>query len=289
MSYSSWAYIGLVFVVILVVFLALLAILLAGAVIFGRKEIQKRIYKYLKPDPSTVQQDLDRLRLRFPNIGVDEIAVIHVKEEAQFLAWVGVLTIIPILGFLVDISYTTLRQMRMLHVITALYQNDRLDPEKLEIKYMGIVGGVNLVRFLVKGTTSDIPFGSAVINALLNWFFTKQIGNAGIALSREQSLWETAKEGAGEMAGRLLAARDSARDAVNRKSVGALAVSQLDQRVIPASQLPVGHTEFTESHAREYAKPVPISVKLKVCPTCGNSWANAELFCAKDGTPLPVT
>lgn len=226
MDSNGWVYIVLICVVVFFLLLVLLVIIGAIAVFFGRKKIQKYIYKHLKPDATTIQQDLDRLVLRFPNTSVDEIATNHVKEEAQFLAWVGLLTIIPLLGFVIDISYTTLRQMRMLHVITALYRNDRLDPEKLELKYMGIVGGANLVgRLLVKGTTSEIPIGSAVINALLNWLFTRQMGKAGIAWNKERSLWEAAKVGAGEMRDKLLIARDVARDAVGRKSVRPLALS----------------------------------------------------------------
>lgn len=269
MGSTGWLSIVIICVVVFFLLLVLLVIIGAIALFFGRKQIQKRIYKYLKPDATTVQQDLDRLLLRFPDSSVDQIATNHVKEEAQFLAWVGLLTIIPLLGFVIDISYTTLRQMRMLHVITALYKNDRLDPEKLEIKYMGIVGGANLVvRLLVKGTTSEIPIGSAVINAFLNWFFTMQMGRAGIALNNERSLWAAAKVGAGEMKDKLLVARDAAREAVNRKSVRPLALSQLNERAIPASQLPAGHTEFIESHSHEYDQPVPS---------------------AEDGTPLIAT
>jgi len=209
-------------VILLAVFIIIVLFLIvvgAVAAILGRKKLQRALYRYLKPDPTTVRQDWERLVRRFPNLGPDEVAAIYVKEESRFLAWVGVLTIIPILGFVVDVSFTTLRQMRMLHVITALYHNDRLDPEKLEMQYMGIVGGANLVvRSILIIIASEIPFLNAIINALFNWFFTNQVGKAGIGLNKEQSLWQTARHETEMMKGRIIGPRNTPVGAIDYRS-----------------------------------------------------------------------
>jgi len=49
-----------------------------------------------------------------------------------------------------------------------------------------------------------------------------------------------------------------------------------------------GSSEYADIIAGKYLQPLPVQVNLKQCPTCGGQWPLAEMFCGKDGTPLPV-
>ena len=50
----------------------------------------------------------------------------------------------------------------------------------------------------------------------------------------------------------------------------------------------VGSPEYNNILAGKYDTPVLVPAKVKVCPTCGMQFPLTELFCAADGTPLPV-
>lgn len=212
----DWLTVSLIVVGGLVLVIGFLVLLAVIALIFGRKELQKRIFKFLKPNPQDIQDDLHRLSLKFPGANPDEMASAYVKDQAKFLALVGFVTEIPLLGSALDISYTTLRQMRMLHVIAAIYGNNRLDPEQLEIKSMAVVGGASAVgRILVKAVTGEIPVLSGFINCGLNWFITNRIGEIGIGWNKEQSIWTTAKGTLEETKRKAIDAKDEAVNKVN--------------------------------------------------------------------------
>jgi Zn-dependent protease with chaperone function len=49
-----------------------------------------------------------------------------------------------------------------------------------------------------------------------------------------------------------------------------------------------GSPEYNDILAGNYAKPLPVPVKVKTCPKCGLQWPMEELFCGNDRTPLPV-
>ena len=49
-----------------------------------------------------------------------------------------------------------------------------------------------------------------------------------------------------------------------------------------------GSSEYNDILAGNYAKPLPVSAKVKMCPKCGLQYPMTELFCGNDGTPLPV-
>lgn len=214
----EWTTIILILLVFFVLFIAFLVILSIIAFFFGRKELQKRIYKFLKPDPNDIQQDMNRLQLKYPNMNADAKAAAYIKDQAKFLALVGFLTEIPLLGAVLDISYTTLRQMKMLHVLTALYGNNRLDPEELEMRYMAMVGGSNLsLRLIVKFITGEIPIVSGLINAGINWFATKKIGEIGIGWNKEETLLQIAKRQTLEAKEKALSAGNTAFNTVNSK------------------------------------------------------------------------
>lgn len=179
----------------IVLFIGLLLILTATALFFGRKAIQQRVARFLRPNPNDIQRDLVRLRNKFPNSSVDEVATKYIAEQAVLLGIVGFMTevwgfFIPILGFTIDAGFTTLRQMRMVHVITALYGgNNQLDAEDMEIRYMAMVGvGTLLPRFILKFLAGEIPFVGGVINFGINWLVTTSIGKTAIG-------WNTGKSG----------------------------------------------------------------------------------------------
>jgi hypothetical protein len=49
-----------------------------------------------------------------------------------------------------------------------------------------------------------------------------------------------------------------------------------------------GSPEYNAILAGNWAGPLPVPVKGKLCPKCGGQWPLTELFCGADGTPLPV-
>jgi hypothetical protein len=212
----EWSTIFLIFIVgilLIIVFLAIVGII---AFLFGRKEMQKRIYKFLKPNLNDIEQDISRLNLKYPNFSPNEIAHAHVKEQAKFLALTAFITEIPIFGTVVDISFTTLKQMRMLHVITALYGNDRLDPEELETKYMAMVGGTSFLgRALIKGITGEIPILNGFINCGLNWSITRGIGEVGIGWNEEKGVWITTKQTLENARQKMLTVKDETLNKIN--------------------------------------------------------------------------
>jgi hypothetical protein len=46
--------------------------------------------------------------------------------------------------------------------------------------------------------------------------------------------------------------------------------------------------EYADILAGNWQKPLPAPTQGKTCPTCGTPWPLEEMFCGKDGTPLPV-
>jgi Zn-dependent protease with chaperone function len=49
----------------------------------------------------------------------------------------------------------------------------------------------------------------------------------------------------------------------------------------------VGSSEYNDILLGKWPSPLPV-VKMKSCPTCALQYPLTELFCAADGTPLPV-
>jgi uncharacterized protein (DUF697 family) len=184
-------YVVLFVVVAVVVFLLMLAAAAVWAAVYGKRHA----YRFLKPNPRDVQSDLERLRRRYPHADADELASNYVKSQALFLGLVGLTTevwgfLIPVLGFTIDASFTTLRQMRMAHVITALYGgDDTTDPQELEVRYMAMVGaGTLLPRLLLKGVGGEIPMLGGVINCAINWAVTRSIGAAAITWGKGRTI-----------------------------------------------------------------------------------------------------
>lgn len=243
----DWLTIVLILVVGSVLVIGFLGILTIAAFFFGRKEIQKRIFKFLKPNPQDIERDIERLHLKYPNFSPDEMASVYVKDQAKFLALAAFITEIPLLGTVIDISFTTLRQMRMLHVITALYGNDKLDPEELEVKYMALVGGTSFLgRALIKGFTGEILFLSGFINCGLNWFITNRIGEIAIGWNKEQSIWTTTKGTLNNTKQKALNVKDEAFNKVNSALRGG---SQVSTNMNPSPNLQIGQEEiFAANH-----------------------------------------
>lgn len=199
---STWTVVLIVIVVGLVL-IVLLLLAAATALLFGRRAVQARIAKYLKPNPSDIARDLVRLKKKFPNMEVDEVAAKYVSEQAVLLGVVGFMTemfgfALPVVGFAIDAGFTTIRQMRMVHVIAALYgDNDQFDPEDMEIRYMALVGvGTLLPRFVLKFLAGEIPVIGGIANFGINWFVTTSIGRTAIG-------WNTGKTGREIVSGEL--------------------------------------------------------------------------------------
>jgi len=49
-----------------------------------------------------------------------------------------------------------------------------------------------------------------------------------------------------------------------------------------------GTQEYNDILLGKYDSPLPVPAKVKICPKCGLQYPLTELFCGKDGTPLPV-
>jgi Zn-dependent protease with chaperone function len=49
-----------------------------------------------------------------------------------------------------------------------------------------------------------------------------------------------------------------------------------------------GTPEYNDILLGKYSSPLPVPVKVKLCPKCAGQWPLTELFCGADGTPLPV-
>lgn len=218
----------LIVIIIAVLFVALLLIL-AVALVLGRKAIQERIARFLKPDPNDVHRVLIRLQKKYPNSTAEQVAANYVSEQALLLGIVGFMTeffgvLIPILGFTIDIGFTTLRQMRMVHVITALYgSNDELDAGDMEIRYMAMVSvGTLLPRFILKFIAGEFPIAGGVVNFGINWAVTNSIGKTAIG-------WNTGKSAREVFSDEMRRLRESAASA---RTVTVGAVGNYSHRVL---------------------------------------------------------
>lgn len=212
----SYEYIFLFLFVVLVVFLVALAAIGIWAFFFGKK----LIYRLLKPNPHDIHRDLERIQRLYPNESADELAARIIRQNALFLGFVGIFSglggfITTIVGTPLDISVSTLRQMKMVHIITALYGNDDLDSDALEIKYMSLVlgsaGASKLLFFIIlKMLGNTIPFAGSIFGFSLNWFFTKSIGESAIAWNNGESLRERGRNKFQELKEKTVSTTDAA-------------------------------------------------------------------------------
>lgn len=217
----SFEIIILLIAIAIFLFIAFLLIL-AVIVIFFRKQVEK----FLKPDPNDIQRDLERLRLKYPNLGVDEIASNYVSEQAKFLGLVGFMTevwgfFIPVLGFTIDASFTTLRQMRMVYVITALYggKNTHLDAEQMQVQYQAVVGASSLIpRLILKFVIGEVPIVGGIANAIINWVVTNEIGKVAIGWNTGKTVREVMSEQFDHLKNSTLSLKDSAINIVKPNS-----------------------------------------------------------------------
>jgi hypothetical protein len=49
----------------------------------------------------------------------------------------------------------------------------------------------------------------------------------------------------------------------------------------------IGSQEYSDILLGNYATPVSVPVKVRLCPTCGWRAGQTDMFCFTDGTPLP--
>jgi uncharacterized protein (DUF697 family) len=290
---SNWNVV-LIVVVVALVLIVLLLLASAAALLFGRKAVQARIAKYLKPNPDDVQRDLVRLQKKYPNMEVDDVAAKYISEQAMLLGIVGFMTemfgfALPVVGFAIDAGFTTIRQMRMVHVIAALYgDNDQLDPEDMEIRYMALVGvGTLLPRFLLKFLAGEIPVIGGIANFGINWFVTTSIGRTAIG-------WSTGKTGREIVSGELKRLRSTALTA--KESAAGVVKPYLRRAPVPQNLIegrqPVPRSIEPGSQpasvtAGQYQNQPNVPAQVRFCPSCGKQAQPADAFCAGDGTPLP--
>lgn len=168
--------------------------------VLGRKWIARN----LKPNPYEIHRDLERLRRLNPNADINELASRLISKNALILGVIGAVTgmggiFFSLVGMPLDLSVSTLRQMKMVHIITALYGNDDLDPDTLELRYMTLVLGGSgitsiaskfITRILTKTVGTSIPLLGSIVGFGFNWIITKSIGEAAIAWNRGETIRE---------------------------------------------------------------------------------------------------
>src|SRR5258707_2279603 len=275
-------------------FIVLLLLAAAVALLFGRRAVQARIARFLKPNPNDIERDLVRLKKRFLNMEVDNLAAKYVSEQAVLLGVVGFMTevwgfVFPVVGFAIDAGFTSLRQMRMVHVIAALYgDNDFVDSEDMEIRYMALVSvGTLLPRFVLKFLAGEIPVVGGIANFGINWFVTTSIGRAAIGWNTGKSAREIVSGELKRLRSTALTAKEAAagvvkpylrRDPVPQNLIDA---SQPGPRSIEAGSQPASGID------RQYLNQPTVAAQVRFCPTCGRQAQSADMFCACDGKPLP--
>lgn len=290
---STWTVV-LIVIVVGLVFIVLLLLAAATALLFGRRAVQARIAKYLKPNPSDIERDLVRLKKKFPSMEVDEVAAKYVSEQAVLLGVVGFMTemfgfALPVVGFAIDAGFTTIRQMRMVHVIAALYgDNDLLDPEDMEIHYMALVGvGTLLPRFVLKFLAGEIPVIGGIANFGINWFVTTSIGRTAIGWNTGKSAREIVSGELKRLKSTALNAKESATGVVKPY----LRRDPVPQNLIDGNQPVLRSIEAGSEPAlvtdRQYLNQPTVAAQVRFCPTCGKQAQPTDMFCFQDGTPLP--
>lgn len=287
---SNWSVV-LIIIVVALLFLVFLILAAAAAFLFGRKAVQARIARYLKPNPDDVERDLMRLRNKFQNMEVDEVAEKYISEQAVLLGIVGFMTQVwglafPVMGFAIDAGFTTVRQMRMVHVIAALYgDNDQLDSEDMEIRYVALVGvGTLLPRFVLKFIAGAIPVVGGIANFGINWFVTTSIGRTAIG-------WNTGKTAREIVSGELKRLKSTALTA--KESAAGVVKPYLRRDAVPQNLLngnqpvpkPVERSQPALMADQHLNQPT-VAAQVRFCPTCGKQAQPADEFCAGDGTRL---
>lgn len=184
----------LILFVVLGVVLVLFLLLAAWVFLY----LKRQAIRHLRPNPHDIHRDLERLRRTHANLSTDELAAKVVNNQALFLGLTGVLSgfggiVSALIGMPLDLSVSTLRQMKMVHMLTAIYGNDDLDPEMLEIRYMSLVlGGAGaaklLLRLIIKLIGESIPFVGSVAGFVINSMITKSIGEAAITWNKGETL-----------------------------------------------------------------------------------------------------
>ena len=190
----SLQYILLILFIIAAVFVTALAAAAIFAGIFGKKYI----YRFLKPNMRDIERDLNRLYAKHPNKSPDELAKIVIRKNALFLGLLGAVfgvggVFFEFFGIAIDTSVSTLRQMKMAHIITAIYDNADVDPDDLEIKYMTtVLGGVGMIRLILivigKIIGTSIPGVGGLVGFAINYLLTISIGRAAVTWNKEETV-----------------------------------------------------------------------------------------------------
>jgi uncharacterized protein (DUF697 family)/uncharacterized protein YneF (UPF0154 family) len=186
----------LVLLVLVAVAFVLFAVLAVWVFFYLRRQVRQN----LRPNPQQIHTDLERLRRANPTLGPDELAAKLINSQSLFLGLTGALSglgglAFALVGMPIDLSVSTLRQMKMVHMLTAIYGNDDLDPEELEVRYMSLVlGGAGaaklLLRLVIKIIGESIPLVGSFAGFGINWMITKSIGEAAVSWNKGQTLRE---------------------------------------------------------------------------------------------------
>lgn len=185
-------------IVAMVVISALVIIFSILSALFFVIWSKKQVARYLKPNPYQLRKDLERLEKQYPFHSKEELAKLVVNKNALFLGLIGALSglggvFLALVGIPLDLSVSTLRQMKMVNMIAAIHGNEDLDPDVFEIQCMSLVlGGVGvtkiLTRIILKLVGTSIPGIGAIAGFVINWSVTKSIGETAILWNKGESL-----------------------------------------------------------------------------------------------------
>lgn len=265
----------------------LVCLVAAGWAFFVGK---KHLARYLRPNPQDIERDRARLEQQAAQQGIDVAVSQYINQQALFLGLVGALTglggaFVMLLGMPLDLSVTTLRQMKMAHVIAALYGNQEVDRDQMEIRFMSLVaGGAGAARILAKLIGTSIPVAGSVVNFAINYVTTKSIG----ATVQTWGRGERVRDAAGVRYEQL------------KQSVAAVPLNGLPQantiaallnrpsHAAPSPMSPVDRASAAPpvTYPPRYPQNVPQTMLANAaCSGCGRNVAVGVKFCAHCGTP----
>lgn len=184
-----------VLIVLFVCFIAFVLVPLLLLVVFVITQ-RKRLSRMLLATDGDIDSDLRRLISENPSLSEDQLAQKALNSASVITAVFGLATgiggvfTIPLL-VTVDTAVTLRRQMRVVQMIFAIYNNRRPADEYL-ILVLGGSGATELllklfVRILIK-LPWEIPFIGGVICAAINYFVTQGVGKAAIAKARGERI-----------------------------------------------------------------------------------------------------
>lgn len=157
---------------------------------------RRRLARMMLADEGDLDRELKKLWSENHQSSEELIAQKVVNSASIMTAMFGLLTgvggVFTIPMFLtIDTAATLRRQMRMVQLIFALYNNQRSTDEYLILVLGGSSAGKILLKIFLRVIIKlpwEIPLIGGLICALINYFVTQSIGKAAIARARGERI-----------------------------------------------------------------------------------------------------